>query len=220
VIHGWQANERSLTEALAAWDKTGPPPAAVVTSARYQQRVVRMLALEPALARQVGRAVPALKSDVAARVDLNRLARKTPPLKSPPHVGPAAPAGKLLGWYRQAGQRFSVRWQLLAAINFVESAFGRVRNTSGAGAQGPMQFVPATWRRYGLGGDVHDPHDAILGAANYLAANGARHDERGALYHYNPSPLYVDAISRYAGQIARNADAFYAYYAWRVFFRR
>jgi membrane-bound lytic murein transglycosylase B len=179
-----------------------------------------MLAVHPELSRRVERAVPALKSDVAARVDLNRLASRSPPLKSPPHLGRAAPAGDLLAWYREAGQRFAVRWQLLAAINFVESAFGKVRNTSGAGAQGPMQFLPATWRRYGLGGNVHDPHDAILGAANYLAANGARHDERDALYHYNPSPLYVDAISRYAQQISRSPDAFYAYYAWRVFFRR
>jgi membrane-bound lytic murein transglycosylase B len=83
-----------------------------------------------------------------------------------------------------------------------------------------MQFLPATWRAYGLGGDVHDPHDAILGAANYLAANGARHDERAALYHYDPSTLYVDAISRYANEMARNPNAFYAYYCWRVYVRK
>ena len=61
-----------------------------------------------------------------------------------------------------------------------------------------MQFMPATWRSYGRGGDVHDPHDAILGAARFLAAAGARSDEAGALYRYNPSPLYVTAVSRYA----------------------
>jgi membrane-bound lytic murein transglycosylase B len=82
-----------------------------------------------------------------------------------------------------------------------------------------MQFKLATWRAYGLGGDVNDPHDAILGAANYLAANGAVHRERDALWHYNPSSRYVDAVERYANSIARSPDAFYAYYSWQVFVR-
>ena len=108
---------------------------------------------------------------------------------------------------------------MLAAINFVESRFGRVRSSSVAGAQGPMQFLPATWRRYGLGGDVHDPHDAILGAANYLRANGAPGDYDSALYAYNHSRLYVDAILRYAGRIRHDRRAYYEYYAWQVFVR-
>ena len=58
-----------------------------------------------------------------------------------------------------------------------------------------MQFMPATWAAYGLGGDIHDPRDAILGAANYLRANGAPGESRRALYHYNPSQLYVEATS-------------------------
>ena len=37
-------------------------------------------------------------------------------------------------------------------INLVETRFNRLRNNSSAGAQGPMQFMPATWRAYGLGG--------------------------------------------------------------------
>jgi len=79
-----------------------------------------------------------------------------------------------------------------------------------------MQFEPATWAAYGLGGDVHDPRDAILGAANYLHANGAPGDDRAALFHYNPSSLYVDAVSRYARRIERDPLAFYAFYAWPV----
>jgi membrane-bound lytic murein transglycosylase B len=82
-----------------------------------------------------------------------------------------------------------------------------------------MQFEPATWRAYGLGGDVHDPHDAILGAANYLRASGGRTDERQALLHYNHSRLYVDAIMRYAHRIATVRTALDEYYAWRVFVR-
>ena len=59
-----------------------------------------------------------------------------------------------------------------------------------------MQFMPSTWREYGLRGNIHDPHDAILGAANYLHAAGAPGDIGRALYAYNPSPYYVDAVLR------------------------
>ena len=64
-----------------------------------------------------------------------------------------------------------------------------------------MQFMPATWAAYGLGGDISDPRDAILGAANYLHANGAPGDETRALFRYNPSSDYVRAVSRYARRI-------------------
>src|SRR5438309_2285871 len=131
-----------------------------------------------------------------------------PPAPQPPlparaiKVGPAAPAATLLGDYREAERRFQVPWSVLAAVNFVESKFGKLRSASAAGAQGPMQFMPATWRRYGLGGDVDDPHDAILGAANYLRASGAPNHLRRALHAYNPSSSYVDAVLRYARIIA------------------
>ena len=183
----------------------------------YEQRILRLVGASPGLARAVVRLDPAARDDVAARSDLSRLAASSPPLRATPRVGPAPPAGRLLDWYRQAQGRFHVRWQLLAAVNFVESAFGKVRNVSTAGAQGPMQFEPATWQAYGLDGDVHDPHDAILGAANYLAANGARTDERNALVHYNHSLLYVDAVARYAHRIAADRHAFFRYYSWQVF---
>jgi membrane-bound lytic murein transglycosylase B len=129
------------------------------------------------------------------------------------------PPAALLGYYRAAERRFGVRWNVLAAVNFVESAFNKLRNNSATGAQGPMQFMPATWRAYGLGGNVHDPHDAILGAANYLRANGAPGDNRRALVHYNPSTLYVDAVLRYAREIRSDRRAFYEYYARQVFVR-
>ena len=87
-----------------------------------------------------------------------------------------------------------------------------MRETSVAGAQGPMQFMPSTWASYGRG-DVHDPQAAILGAARFLRAAGAPADERSALYRYNPSWAYVDAVERYAGRIRRSARAFAQYYA-------
>jgi membrane-bound lytic murein transglycosylase B len=108
---------------------------------------------------------------------------------------------------------------VLAAVNFVESAFGRLRNSSAAGAQGPMQFIPSTWRAYGMGGDVNDPRDAVMGAANYLRASGAPGDLTGALYAYNPSDLYVRAVLAYADRMRRDRDAFLSYYSWQVFVR-
>jgi soluble lytic murein transglycosylase-like protein len=214
-----QHTEGALHAAIDRWDKATPPPRDVTLLALYEQRVVRRLASDPPLALSVDKKFPALADDVAARTDLARLATTSPPPRTSPRLGPPPPATRLLGWYHEAQRRFGIRWQLLAAVNFVESAFGKVRNASGAGARGPMQFEPATWRAYGLGGDVSDPHDAILGAANYLAASGGVHRERDALYHYNHSQLYVDAVTRYTNRIAHDRHAFFDYYSWQVYFR-
>jgi membrane-bound lytic murein transglycosylase B len=209
----------ALYAAIDRWDKSSPPPRDVTLLALYEQRIIRKLADDPRLARSVIREVPAIASDVTARADLARLTAAGPLPRARPQVGPAPAATRLLQWYREAQRRFGIRWQVLAAVNFAESAFGKVRNTSGAGAQGPMQFEPATWRAYGLGGNINDPRDAILGAANYLAANNGVHRERDALYRYNRSPLYVDAVMRYANRIARDRRAFFDYYSWQVYFR-
>ena len=104
-----------------------------------------------------------------------------------------------------------------AAASGTESGFGRLRNRSVSGARGPMQFMPATWAAYGLGGDIADPRDAILGAANYLRANGAPGDEARALHRYNPSLHYVRAISAYARRIRADWRRYYASYAWAVY---
>ena len=128
-------------------------------------------------------------------------------------TGPPEPAGVLWRHYRQAARRSGVPADLLAAVNLIESDFGRVRNESVAGAQGPMQFMPATWKSYGRGGDIQDPRDAILAAGRFLAAAGAARSEAGALYRYNPSQLYVTAVSRYARILRRDPLAFDALYA-------
>jgi membrane-bound lytic murein transglycosylase B len=189
----------------------------VTLLALYEQRLIRRAGADPRLGQAVVRRDKTAGDDVAARSDLARLAAASPPLRSLPRTGPAAPADRLLTWYREAQARFGIRWQLLAAVNFVESAFGKIRNASTAGAQGPMQFEPATWRAYGLGGNVHDPHDAIIGAANYLAANHGATRERDALRHYNNSALYVDAVTRYAHRIGADPHAFFRYYSWQVY---
>jgi membrane-bound lytic murein transglycosylase B len=122
----------------------------------------------------------------------------------------------LMPAYRAAKRRFGIHFRVLAAVNHVESAFGRARSDSVAGAKGPMQFIPSTWKIYGLGGNVNDPRDAILGAANYLDQSGAPESYGQALYHYNPSRLYVDAVLRYARLIASDRDNFYLLYSWPI----
>ncbi len=210
--------EGRLDRAIAGWSTAQPPPRAVTLLALYEQRTIRLLATDTMLEKAVVRLDPAVRDDVIAVRELGRLTRASAGIGGI-RIGRAAPANRLLVWYREAQRRFGVRWQLLAAINFVESAFDKVRNATAYGAQGPMQFEPATWNAYGLGGDVRQPHDAILGAANYLAANDGAHDERQALRHYNPSALYADAVLRYANRIAHDPRAFLVYYSWQVYIK-
>jgi membrane-bound lytic murein transglycosylase B len=186
----------------------------------YQQRIYRLLTRNPTLAARTLALVPPELATVtrdllAAQRELYRL---TPPIGVQTiKVARARPASELLGYYREAQRRFRVPWTVLAAVNFVETKFGKLRSASAAGAQGPMQFMPATWSRYGLGGNVQDARDAIFGAANYLHASGAPQDLRNALHHYNRSSAYVDAVLRYARRIGADRKMFYALYSWQVF---
>ena len=218
------ASSTALRHAIAAWRRVGDPgtgdaPPLVAGLAAHVQRIHGTLATHERLARRTlrrleGRVRADARDVIAARRALAVLNRPRPG-QEPPKVrrGPPEPADVLREHYREARDRSGVSASLLAAVNLVESDFGRVRNNSVAGAQGPMQFMPATWRSYGRGGDVQDPRDAILGAARFLAAAGALADEAGALYRYNPSSLYVTAVSRYARVLRRDPLAYYALYA-------
>lgn len=221
------ATQRGLDRAVDDWREhgdpgRGAPPDAVTLYALDQQRIHILLSQRPQLAHEVlarlpGRIAAHVRASLRARRMLGRLS--TPQRLSRFRTGPPRPAGQLLRFYREAQRRFGVSWRVLAAVNLVESAYGRMRNHSTAGAQGPMQFIPQTWAAYGMGGNIRDPHDAILGAANYLHANGAPRDYPTALYHYNPSSLYVNAVLEYADRIRRDARNFFSYYAWQVFVR-
>jgi membrane-bound lytic murein transglycosylase B len=70
-----------------------------------------------------------------------------------------------------------------------------------------------------MGGDIDDPRDAIMGAANYLHASGAPGDYRAALYAYNPSDAYVKAVLNYARLIRRDRHRYFAFHSWQVFVR-
>jgi Transglycosylase SLT domain len=209
------AADLALQRGLARWHGAGSPPAAVVQAAATEQRIELRMARDPRLARGVlaklsGTLARDVADDVDARRDLLLLAprgKKGPPIR----LGPALPLPRLRAFYAEGQRQSGVAWQVLAAVNYVESDFGRFREGSVAGAQGPMQFMPATWAQYGHG-DVHDPHAAILAAARFLHSAGAPASERGALYHYNPSSLYVDAVERYAARIRRNPASLLVFY--------
>lgn len=218
----------ALRAAIAVWRSrgdpaTGGPPEAVALEALFLQRVLRRLSRHHRLAVRTRAQLPprlarTTREVVAALRELRRLAGQ---YKLRPHrvrTGPPEPIGVLLRHYRAAQKRFKVGVHVLASVNFVESAFGRLRNNSSAGAQGPMQFIPSTWKAYGMGGNVRDPRDAIMGAANYLRASGAPNYSR-ALHAYNPSRLYVRAVRRYARLIARDPAMLYTLYSWQVFVR-
>ena len=218
---------QTLRAAIDQWLNGGPgiddPAQAVTLLALYQQRIYGQLVANPALARQTIARLPhsladAARANVTAGADLSAL---TAPLSHPAQfrTGPPAPPGVLLRAFREGERRFGVQWQVLAAVMFVESKFGRTRSSSGAGAQGPMQFLPQTWAAYSMGGNINDPHDAILGAANYLHQSGAPANTRSALFAYNHARGYVDAVLLYAAQMQRDASMYYAYYNWQVFIR-
>jgi soluble lytic murein transglycosylase-like protein len=217
---------RALRRDIDSWVGQGAPAGSLVArrirlNVLHQQRTTRVLVRDLPLARRTlrlmsGPARDFLISNLRAGTALRRL---SVPVKGKVTLKPSVPAPpqKLRRYYEVAERRFGVPWHLLAAVNFVESRFGRILGPSSAGALGPMQFLPSTWEQYGGGGDIMDARDAILGAARYLAASGALTDERGALFAYNRSFDYVDAIQAYARQIERTPWSFYNYYFWQVF---
>jgi len=227
LAHELGATSGGLREAVARWRSEGDPgrgttPRDVTLLALHQQRMYILLGRRRALAGRVldrlgGSERAEARDIVAARQALERLNQPTRRVRF--RTGPALPPDVLLAIYRRAERRFRVDWEVLAAINFVETGFNKIRSSSSAGAQGPMQFIPSTWRAYGMGGDIRDPRDAIMGAANYLRASGAPSDYGRALYAYNPSPLYVRAVRRYARRIRSRPYAYYALHSWQIFVR-
>lgn len=129
----------------------------------------------------------------------------------------AEPVDDLLGYYRAAAARTGIDWTYLAAINYIESTFGRNGAVSSAGAQGPMQFLPSTWQQYGGGGDVMSPHDSIEAAATFLRRNGAPSDYGKALLHYNRDSDYVLAVQAFAAAIRAQPSWLDRLYCWSTY---
>lgn len=126
------------------------------------------------------------------------------------HILP--PSAEFLSLYHSASSTCpGLSWTVLAAIGQVESGHGRNPSTSSAGAQGPMQFLPATFAAYAVDGDhdgttsIMSPADSIYTAAHYLCANKAGLSPSAlgnAILHYNHAIWYRDMVLKLASMYA------------------
>lgn len=134
-----------------------------------------------------------------------------------------------LDLYKKASSTCNgLRWSVLAAIGKIESDHGRnpaSAKPNSAGASGTMQFIPDTWKTYGVDGDndghkdILNPKDAIPGAAKLLcAALGSPNtsdptpgvsgtpSEHRAIWTYNHSARYVSGVIQQADKYESSAN--------------
>jgi soluble lytic murein transglycosylase-like protein len=201
VKHG--AVSAGALRLLAAFPRTGGPLLVLALDGR------RIRAQETTLwmTRSALRRIPAMPAKLRPkRLLLEPVATDHIDLAGPP----PAKAGQLrtlVTIYRSAGDQYGIDWRVLAAINRVETNFGRNTHVSSAGAVGWMQFLPSTWRRWGVDAsgdgiaDPYDPQDAIFSAARYLDAAGAQRDIRRAVFAYNHANWYVNEVLHIAASL-------------------
>lgn len=91
----------------------------------------------------------------------------------------------LRGDFVAAGHANNIPPEILAGIADVETSLGANRATSSTGAQGLMQFEPAT--ASSLGVNPYNDRSAIFGAAKLLNQYGYQKDPAGAIRRYNGS---------------------------------
>lgn len=212
----------SLEEALRSPDT----PADDLPRLGHQQQVIyRVLAHRKPLADQVRAALPqrwqpVFDHHVGARREFLAMHRgqRSFTLPSWRIIAPEPPEN-LLRYYREASAATGIPWEVLAAVNLVETKMGRVDGISVAGAQGPMQFLPTTWAERGIGkGDIRNPRDAIGAAARYLVRRGGPANLKKALWGYNNSDHYGKAVLHYAALMKDDPAAFRGLYHWEVHF--
>jgi len=200
-------------------------PAAELPSLGHQQQVIyRRLAQQKEKAEQVLVLLPERWRSVAARhlearrafLAMHHGQKRTATLPAWRIIQPE-PAENLLRYYREAEAATGIEWEVLAAINLVETGMGRIDGVSVADARGPMQFLPTTWAEPGIGkGDIRDPHDAIQAAARYLVRRGGLKDIRRGLWGYNNSDHYGQAVLAYASLLKQDPRAYTGLYHWEI----
>jgi len=188
---------------LAAFPRTGGPLLVLALDGR------RIRAQETTLwmTRTALRRIPAMPAKLRPkRLLLEPVATDRIDLAGPPRAKPGQ-LRTLVTIYRNAGFEYGIDWRVLAAINRVETNLGRNTHTSSAGAVGWMQFLPSTWRRWGVDAsgdgiaDPYDPQDAIFSAARYLNAAHGREDIRRAIFAYNHANWYVNEVLQIAASL-------------------
>lgn len=212
----------SLEEALRA---PGTAAEDLPRLGHQQQVIYRVLAHRRSLADQVRAALPprwqpVFDHHVAARREFLAMHRGQRSLTLPSwRIIAPEPADHLLRYYREASAATGIPWEVLAAVNLVESGMGRLDGISVAGAQGPMQFLPSTWAEPGIGkGDIRNPRDAIHAAARYLVRRGGPGNLKQALWGYNNSDHYGKAVLHYAALMKDDPAAFRGLFHWEVHF--
>ena len=201
------------------------PPEALPDLGHQQQVIYRVLSTDQPRASQVVNALPprwrsVAERHLAARREFVRMSRGRGPTMLPAwRIIQPEPADKLLSYYRKAEAATGIEWEVLAAVNLVETGMGRIDGVSVANAQGPMQFLPTTWAEAGIGaGDIRDPHDAIQAAARYLVRRGGLQDIRRGLWGYNNSDYYGRAVMLYASLMKEEPAAYTGLYHWEIHF--
>jgi hypothetical protein len=204
--------------------KPSTRPRELALAARIQQLAYRELGAHPAWDAKVLGGLPGslrgvVRDNVASRREFRAMHSVLADTLPAWRIVAPAPAEDLLRYYKRGERAYGIGWEYLAAINLVETGMGRIRGTSVAGAQGPMQFLPKTWARWGRG-DVQDPADSIMAAARYLAHDGGAQPSRlaEALFRYNNSDHYVRGVTLLAKVMERRPRAYYGYYHWDVYY--
>jgi Transglycosylase SLT domain len=158
------------------------------------------------------RAALGVRSQVVRLVPV-QVSTSLPVDNAPPKGRPAS----YLALFQESAARYcpGLSWTVLAAIGQIESGDGANVGPSSAGALGPMQFLPSTWRVWGIDGfgdtgvpDIMNPFDAVPSAARLLCADGAAaggQSLRQAIFDYNHAGWYVDEVLTLAAEYAREA---------------
>lgn len=121
--------------------------------------------------------------------------------------GEAVPT-EYIPYYKGAGEKYGVDWTVLAAIHDIETDYSTIKvMVSSVGAIGHMQFMPKTFKAYGVDGDkdgrinAYSLPDSIYSAANYLSKSGYKKDIRKAIWHYNHAEWYINDVLETASKI-------------------
>jgi hypothetical protein len=199
-------------------------PAEIPQLAHQQQVIYRVLSHNPALSEAVRNRLPSrwqwvFDQHISARRSFLAMHRGPASTTLPAwRIQAPAPQEDLLKAYRSAADATGIPWEVLAAVNLVETGMGRIDGVSVANAQGPMQFLPTTWAEPGIGrdGDIRDPWDAIHAAARYLVRRGGLNDIRRGLWGYNNSDHYGKAVLHYAALLQREPLTYRGLYNWQI----
>ncbi|WP_255476891.1 lytic transglycosylase domain-containing protein [Synechococcus sp. A15-60] len=196
----------------------------VAVLAHQQQVIYRALSRDPSMSRAVRNQLSpqwhwVFDHHIAARREFLAMHRGPASSLLPAwRIQAPASADELLNAYRSASSATGIDWEVLAAVNLVETGMGRIDGVSVANAQGPMQFLPTTWTEPGIGqgGDIRDPWDSIHAAARYLVRRGGLDDIRKGLWGYNNSDHYGKAVLHYAALLKQHPLRYRSLHQWQI----